>query len=290
MQEISILKQAIPFVRRFKGSLFVLKFGGEAIRTQEALDRLCEDISFLHDVGIRVIVIHGGGKQVTELEGKLGAESRFVAGRRVTSPESLEALKMVLAGKLNVELVATLQGMGMKAVGLSGVSGGIITAMRRPPKKVTGSDEVVDFGEVGDIDTINNSILESLLSQGCIPVVSPLAADRDGNILNVNADVAAARIASSFPAEKLLLMSDTQGVMTDLGDPTSMISQLDSSQAREAIRQGIIKGGMIPKVEMGLSALEAGVNSVHILSATEPNTLLLEIFTESGCGTMLIPG
>ncbi|MCC5876645.1 MAG: acetylglutamate kinase [Candidatus Sumerlaeia bacterium] len=290
MQEISILKQAIPFVRRFKGSLFVLKFGGEAIRTQDALDRLCEDISFLHDVGIRVIIVHGGGKQVTELEGKLGAESRFVAGRRVTSPESLEALKMVLAGKLNIELVATLQGMGMKAIGLSGVSCGIINATKRPPKKVTGSDEVVDFGEVGDIQSVDKTILESLLAQGCIPVVSPLAADRDGRILNVNADVAAAKIASSFPAEKLLLMSDTQGVMTDLNDPTSMISQLDATQAREAIRQGIIKGGMIPKVEMGLGALEAGVNSVHILSATEPNTLLLEIFTESGCGTMLIPG
>lgn len=289
MQEISTLKQAIPFVRKFKGSLFVIKFGGEAIRTPESLRRLCEDISFLHDVGIRVVIVHGGGKQVTELEGKLGIESRFVAGRRVTSEESLEALKMVLAGKLNIELTAGLQGMGMKAVGLSGVSGGLVSANRRPPKKVTGSDEVVDFGLVGDIASINKDLLQTLLDAGYIPVVSPVGVDEKGQILNVNADVAAATIASTLPAEKLLLMSDTQGVMTDLNDPTSMISQLSATQAREAIRQGIIQGGMIPKVEMGLKALEAGVNRVHILSATEPNTLLLEVFTESGCGTMLIP-
>lgn len=289
MQDISLLKQAIPFVRRFKGSLFVIKFGGEAIRTREAMEKLCEDISFLHDVGIRVIIVHGGGKQVTEMEEKLGVESRLVAGRRVTSEGSLEVLKMVLAGQLNIDLAATLKGFGMKAVGLSGVSGGVIEARRRPPRKVTGSDEVVDFGQVGDIVSINRELLETLVRENYIPVVCPIASDPDGQILNVNADVAAASIASAFPAEKLLLMSDIQGVMTDLNDPTTLISQLDAKQAREAIRQGIIAGGMIPKVEMGLSALEAGVKRVHILSAVESNMLLLEIFTESGCGTMLLP-
>lgn len=289
MQDISILKQAIPFVRRFKGALFVIKFGGEAIRTREAMEKLCEDISFLHDVGIRVIIVHGGGKQITEMEEKLGVESRQVAGRRVTSEESLEVLKMVLAGKLNIDLAAALKGFGMKAVGLSGVSGGIIEARRRPPRKVTGSEEVVDFGRVGDIVSINKDLLQTLVQEGFIPIISPVAADADGQILNVNADVAAASIAAAFPAEKLLLMSDIQGVMTDLGDPTTLISQLDAKQAREAIRQGIIAGGMIPKVEMGLNALEAGVKRVHILSAVEPNMLLLEIFTESGCGTMLLP-
>jgi acetylglutamate kinase len=289
MQDISILKQAIPFVRRFKGSLFVIKFGGESMKDAANLDKLCEDIGFLHDVGIRVIVVHGGGKQVTQMEEKIGAESRFVGGRRVTSAGSLEALKLVLAGQLNVDLVATLRRYGMRAVGLSGVSGGLINAVRRPPGKVSGSDEVVDFGFVGDIKSINRELLDSLLTQGYIPVINPLGCDDAGQVLNINADVAAARIAAEFPAEKLLLMSDTLGVMTDVADPTTVISQLTAEQARAAIKQGIIKGGMIPKVEMGLEALKSGVRSVHIVSAVEPNMLLLEIFTESGCGTMLVP-
>lgn len=289
MNDISILKQALPYIRRFKGALFVVKFGGEAMRTREQLDRLAEDIAFLHQIGIPLVVVHGGGAQVTEMEKKLGVSSRFVAGRRVTDAGSLEVLKMILSGTLNLDLVAALRGVGVKAVGLSGVSAGLLESRRKPPTKVTGSDEVVDFGHVGEVVKVDTSVLEPLLKDGFLPVISPLSADAEGNILNVNADTAATRIAAALKAEKLLLMSDKSGVLANLDDPTTLISQLDSDKARQAIAQGIIKGGMIPKVEESLAALDAGVRSVHVLSALEPHALLIEIFTESGCGTMLVP-
>jgi len=289
MQDITLLKQALPFLRKFKDSLFVIKFGGEAMRTQEQLDRLAEDISFLYSVGIRLLIVHGGGTQVTELEKAMGIESRKVAGRRVTDAGSLRALKMALSGELNADLVATLRAFGVNAVGMSAFSGGIIEAVRRPPTKVTGSDEVTDFGFVGDVAKVNTTLLSSLLAQEFLPVLSPLSADAEGQILNINADTVACRLASALKAEKLLLMTDQLGVMQDLNDRTTLISQLTASQARAAIQQGIIKGGMIPKVEEALDALAAGVKQVHILSAVEHHMLLVEVFTESGCGTMLVP-
>lgn len=287
MQDINLLKQALPYFRKFKGSLFVIKFGGEPLRSADTLDSLAEDISFLHSIGIRVVLVHGGGKQVTDMEKTLGAESRFVGGRRVTDAKSLEALKMVLGGKLNMELVACLRKYGIPAVGLSGVSANLITANKRPPKKVSGSDEVVDFGHVGDIASFDTRALRLLLDNGYLPIVCPVSADREGNILNVNADSAACRLAAELKAEKLLLLTDKIGVMTDPDDPTTLISQLNAEQARQSISQGIIAGGMIPKVEEALAALESGVQQVHILSAVEPHTLLVEIFTETGCGTMV---
>ncbi|HMZ51359.1 MAG TPA: acetylglutamate kinase [Candidatus Sumerlaeota bacterium] len=288
MNDIAILKEALPYLRKFKGSLFVIKFGGEAMRTREALELLAEDIAFIHGVGISVVLVHGGGAQVTEMEKKLGVESRFVAGRRVTDEGSLGVLKMVLGGTLNLDLVGVMKQFGAKAVGLSGASGGLLEATKRPPKKVTGSDEVVDFGHVGDITSVDVTVIHSLLKDGFLPIISPLAADAQGNVLNVNADVAAARIASALKASKLLLMSDIPGVMEDTKDRTTLIGQLDTAQAQAAIKQGIISGGMIPKVEESLAALKNGVKQVHILSATEPHTLLLEVFTESGCGTMIV--
>lgn len=289
MQDINLLKQALPYFRRFKGSLFVVKFGGEPLQSAELLDALAEDISFLHSIGIRVVVVHGGGPQITELEKKLGAESRFVGGRRVTDADSLEALKMALAGKINADLTASLKRYGVRAVGLSAISGDIFTTVRRPPKQVSGSEEVVDFGFVGDIASVNTDPIVTLLDNGYLPVICPLSADVHGQILNVNADVAATRLAWELKAEKLLLLTGTLGVMKDIDDPTTLISKMDAAQAHEAIRQGIISGGMIPKVEESLLAIENGVKQVHILSAVEPHMLLVEIFTETGCGTMLVP-
>ncbi|HMX62838.1 MAG TPA: acetylglutamate kinase, partial [Candidatus Sumerlaeota bacterium] len=239
MNDIAILKEALPYLRKFKGSLFVIKFGGEAMRTREALELLAEDIAFIHGVGISVVLVHGGGAQVTEMEKKLGVESRFVAGRRVTDEGSLGVLKMVLGGTLNLDLVGVMKQFGAKAVGLSGASGGLLEATKRPPKKVTGSDEVVDFGHVGDITSVDVTVIHSLLKDGFLPIISPLAADAQGNVLNVNADVAAARIASALKASKLLLMSDIPGVMEDTKDRTTLIGQLDTAQAQAAIKQGI---------------------------------------------------
>lgn len=287
MQDIGLLKHALPYLRRFKDSLFVVKFGGEAIRTADQLQALSEDISFLYSVGIKVVIVHGGGAQITEMESRLGVDSRKVAGRRVTSPESLDVLKMMLAGKLNTDLVASLRGIGVNAVGFSAFSGSTLTATKRPAGKVTGSDEVVDFGEVGNITGSDMTLIRTLLEKNFLPVVCPLSADYEGRVLNVNADAVASKLAQELKAEKLLLLSDTLGVMTDVNDPTTLISQMTPEQVRKAIASGMIKGGMIPKVEDAVKALESGVKQVHILSGVEPHMLLVEVFTESGCGTMI---
>lgn len=289
MQDITLLKQALPYLRRFRGTTFVLKIGGEALRDRETLDAFAEDIALLVNVGIRVVLVHGGGAQVTEMAEKLGIQTRFVGGRRITDEATLAVLKMVIAGKMSIEIVSALKKQGVRAAGFSGVSAGIIEAVRRPPAKVSGGgDELIDFGQVGDIRSIDPALLTSALDQGVVPVLAPLGADADGNVLNINADVVAARVAVALQAEKLMLLTSVPGVMENVADRTTLISELSVAQAREAIARGIIKGGMIPKVEEAHRALAAGVRRVHILSALEPHQLLLEIFTESGCGTMLV--
>ncbi|TVR04169.1 MAG: acetylglutamate kinase [Deltaproteobacteria bacterium] len=257
---------------------------------REVLERLIDDITLMHLVGIRVVVVHGGGRHVTDLARQLGLESRFVGGRRVTDEPTLDVLKMVLSGKISVEILSLLKKKGVRAMGVSGVAAGVIEARRRPPTRVSGGgDELVDFGEVGDIERIDTRLLQLLLDEGYIPVLSPLGADADGDVLNINADTVAAHLAASLNAEKLLLLTGTPGVMTDLKDPTSLISRITADEAREAIEKGIIQGGMIPKIEESLYALGRGAGQVHILSALEPHQMLLEIFTRSGCGTMLVP-
>ncbi len=290
VEDIAVLKQSLPYIQRFKGTTFVVKFGGEAMTSDEILERLIEDITLLHLVGIRVMVVHGGGKHVTKMAEALGVETKFVGGRRVTDEQTLDVLKMVLSGKISVEILSLLKKKGVKAMGVSGVAAGVIEARRRPPTKVTGGgDELIDFGEVGDIDRIDTRLLTLLLDEGYVPVLSPLGADGDGNVLNINADTVAARLAAEMNVEKLVLMTATPGVMADLKDETSVISRLTASEARQAISEGIIAGGMIPKIEEALYALDRGVNQVHILSAVEEHQLLLEVFTRSGCGTMLEP-
>lgn len=290
MEDITVLKQSLPYIQRFKGTTFVVKFGGEAMRDHDTLEQLIEDITLLHLVGIRVVVVHGGGRHVTELATELGIETKFVGGRRITDEASLDVLKMVLSGKISVEILSLLKKKGVKAMGVSGVAAGVIEARKRPPTKVSGGgDELIDFGQVGDIDRIDSKLLTLLLDEGYVPVLSPLGADADGNILNINADTVASRIAAELLAEKLVLMTATPGVMADLDDPTSLISRLTAHQAREAITEGTIQGGMIPKIEEAIRALDRGCSQVHILSAIEPHQLLLEVFTKSGAGTMLEP-
>lgn len=290
MEDITVLKQSLPYIQRFKGTTFVVKFGGEAMTDPEILERLIEDITLLHLVGIRLVVVHGGGKHVTATADALGIETTFVGGRRVTDVDTLDVLKMVLAGKISLEILSLLKKKGVRAMGVSGVAAGVIEARRRPPVKVTGSnDEVVDFGEVGDIERIDTRLLELLVDEGYVPVLSPLGADSEGNILNINADTVAARLAAQLESEKLVLMTATPGVMADLDDETSLISRLTIDEAREAIASGVIAGGMIPKIEESIRALEKGAGRVHILSAVEPHQLLLEVFTKSGAGTMIVP-
>lgn len=290
MEDITTLRQALPYIQRFKGTTFVIKFGGEAIDEPAVLERLIEDVALLHLVGIRVVIVHGGGKQTTETAAALGIETKFVGGRRVTDEKTIDVLKMVLAGKLNVELLSMLKRKGVRAMSVSGVAAGVIEARRRPPRKVTGSgDEEVDFGQVGDIVRVDTDLIRLLLDNNYVPVLSPLGSDEEGNVLNINADVVASRLAAELQSEKLLLMTGAPGVMEDIKDPTTVISRLTIAEAREAIGSGFIQGGMIPKIEEAIKALEAGCGRVHILSAIEAHQILLEIFTKSGCGTMLVP-
>jgi len=290
VEDITVLQQSLPYIQRFKGTTFVVKFGGEAMRDRETLERLIGDITLLHLVGIRVVVVHGGGRHVTETAKALGFESSFVGGRRVTDDNLIDVLKMVLSGKITVEILSLLKKKGVKSMGVSGVAAGVIEARRRPPTVVSGAGgEPVDFGQVGDIERIDTDLVQLLLDQGYIPVLSPLGSDAEGNVLNINADTVASHLAAELNAEKLLLMTATPGVMTDLDDPTSLISRINATEAREAIAEGIIKGGMIPKVEEALRALDRGASHVHILSAIEPHQILLEVFTKSGAGTMLVP-
>jgi acetylglutamate kinase len=290
VEDISLLKQSLPYIQRFKGTTFVVKLGGEAMRDAETLETLIEDISLLHLVGIRVVIVHGGGRHVTEMAASLGIESKFVGGRRITDDKALDVLKMVLSGKISIEILSLLKKNSVKAMGVSGVAAGVIEARKRPPVKVSGGgDELVDFGQVGDIQRIDTELLRLLLDQGYVPVLSPLGADVEGNVLNINADTVASHIASEMHAEKLLYMTGTPGVMADINDPTSLISRLTADEARQAIQEGIIKGGMIPKVEESLRSIARGTNQVHILSAIEPHQMLLEVFTKSGAGTMIVP-
>ena len=290
MEDISLLKQSLPYIQRFKGTTFVVKLGGEAMRDAETLEALVEDISLLHLVGIRVVIVHGGGRHVTEMAASLGIESKFVGGRRITDDKALDVLKMVLSGKISIEILSLLKKNSVKAMGVSGVAAGVIEARKRPPVKVSGGgDELIDFGQVGDIQRIDTELLRLLLDQGYVPVLSPLGADVEGNVLNINADTVASHVASEMHAEKLLYMTGTPGVMADINDPTSLISRLTADEARQAIQEGIIKSGMIPKVEEALRSIARGTNQVHILSAIEPHQMLLEVFTKSGAGTMIVP-
>lgn len=290
MENIAVLRQALPYLQRFKNQIFVIKFGGEAIDEPEVLERLIEDVALLHLVGIRIVIVHGGGKQTTETAKQLGIETKFVAGRRVTDEKTIDVLKMVLAGKLNTELLAMLKRKGVRATSVSGVAAGIIDAQKRPPRVVTGGgDEPIDLGQVGDIVRVDTDFLKLLLDANYVPVLSPLGSDAEGNVLNINADIVASRIAAELQAEKLLLLTGALGVMQDLHDPTTLISRMTIAETREAIASGFIQGGMIPKLEEAIRTLENGCKRVHILSATEPHQLLIEIFTQSGCGTMIVP-
>lgn len=290
MENINVLRQALPYIQRFKNKIFVIKIGGEALDNDDALENLIEDIALLHLVGIRVVLVHGGGKQTTETAKALGIETKFVGGRRVTSEETIDVLKMILAGKLNVELLSMLKRKGVRATSVSGVAAGIIEAKKRPPRTVPGGgDQPIDFGQVGDIVRIDTSFIQLMLDSNYVPVLSPLGSDEQGNVLNINADVVASRIASELRAEKLLLLTGAPGVMVDLNDPTTLISRMNVAEINQAIADGFIKGGMIPKLEESVRCLENGCERVHILSALDPHQILLEIFTESGCGTMLVP-
>jgi len=289
---LDLLREALPYIQRFKGQTFVVKLSGKVTEDQNNLTSLAEELALLHQVGIRICVVHGGGKQLTELAGRLGIEQTIIEGRRVTDDATLEMAKMIFAGKINTDILAALRHRGIEAVGLSGVDGNIVHAEKRPPKEIlnreTGVRDKVDFGHVGDVVQINARLLTVLLDHGYLPVISSLGADDEGMVFNINADTIAAEIAVQLQAEKLILLSDVDGIYLNPGDSHTKLSRVTAAEAGELISNGSASGGMIPKLQSIIVLLERGVHSAHIISGAKRNALLSEIFTDQGTGTMIV--
>lgn len=289
---LDLLREALPYIQRFKGHTFVVKLSGKVTEKQENLISLAEELALLHQVGIRICVVHGGGKQLTDLARKLGVEQTIIEGRRVTDDATLEMAKMIFAGKINTDILAALRHRGIEAVGLSGVDGNIVHAERRPPKEIlnreTGVRSEVDFGHVGDVVKINSRLLTVLLDHGYLPVISSLGADDEGMVFNINADTVAAEIAVQLQAEKLILLSDVDGIYLDAGNAATKLSRLTAEEADDLVNRGAATGGMIPKLQSITTLLRRGVHTAHIISGTNRNALLSEIFTDKGTGTMIV--
>jgi acetylglutamate kinase len=288
---ITGLKGALRYVRAYRDNVFVLKLGGEVAAEGEALDHVAAQIALLSSLGIRLVVVHGGGPQATEVSRRLGVEPRMVNGRRITDDTALEVAKMVYAGTINVNLLASLRSHEVQAVGLSGVDAELITAHKRPPISMTtngGGTELVDFGHVGDIDSVDPRIIHTLLAARFVPVIASLAGDQDGRIYNVNADTVAEALAVALKAQKLIFLTGAPGVLRDRNDPSTLVAFADPEELGNLIQSGSIQGGMLPKVEACIRAATNGVERTHIIGGKGTDALLLEVFTGSGCGTMIV--
>ncbi len=284
---ITALRAAIPYLRLFQGKTFVIKAGGTVVADRRRTAALMEQVGILHRLGIRVVVVHGGGGQATELAGRLGLETRFVEGRRVTDEATLEVATMTLNGSVNTQIVAVCRQLGVPALGISGVDAGLVHAGRRPPVEIEG-EGVVDFGYVGDVVSVEAGVLRRILDDRFVPVVSPLSADEDGEVLNVNADVVAARLAMEMKAEKLVLLTGAPGILEDPDDVSTLVSYTDVRGLDALHRAGALEGGMLPKVQSIKDALAGGVARVHVISHKVRDSLLLEVFTNEGSGTLVV--
>ena len=276
-----VLVEALPYIQRYYGKTVVIKYGGNAMISEELRRAVISDIILLRLVGIHVVVVHGGGPEISEMLKKTGKESRFVNGLRYTDQETMEIVQMVLCGKVNKDLVATLNRAGGQAVGLCGLDGGMLQAVRR-------REEGVDYGLVGDVTEVNPKVILDAIHDGFIPVVSTVAQGADAETsYNVNADTAAAKIAVAVGAEKLILLTDVRGLLRDRSDESTLISQVRLPEVPELVGQGIITGGMIPKVACCVDAVENGVRRTHILDGRIPHSILIEVLSHAGIGTMI---
>jgi acetylglutamate kinase len=283
IQKAQILIEAFPYIRQWYGATVVVKYGGSTRSGAEELKNTLQDIVLMKFVGMRPVVVHGGGKDITTLTEKMGIRSQFVDGLRVTDLPTMEVVEMVLGGKINKELVSTIQQLGGQAVGLSGKDGNMLQATRMKSK--TGKD----IGFVGRVSKVNTSILDILDKEQFIPVIAPLGLGADGKTYNVNADEAAGAIAAALKAEKLVFLTDVPGICKKKDDPKTLLSSVKAKDVAKLIKSGVISGGMIPKVEACLHAVKSGVHKTHIIDGTLPHALLLEIFTPQGVGTEIVP-
>ena len=275
----AVLVETLPYIQQFAGSVIVVKFGGNAMVDDQLASQFAEDVVLMHSVGIRPVVVHGGGPQIGALMDRLGIQSEFRDGLRVPDAETLDVARMVLVGKVNRDIVSSINRHGSLAVGLSGEDAGLIRAAARNP----------ELGFVGDVESVNPAIIERLLAEDLIPVVSTIGADLTGQAYNINADTVAAAVAGALGAERILYLTDVEGLLADVDDPSSRISRIDLSGLAALIDNGAIIGGMIPKVQACVDAVEAGVGSAHMVDGRIPHVLLLELFTDVGIGTMVLP-
>ncbi|ALJ67082.1 N-acetylglutamate kinase [Synechocystis sp. PCC 6803] len=276
---VKILSEALPYIQHFAGRTVVVKYGGAAMKDSNLKDKVIRDIVFMASVGIRPVVVHGGGPEINTWLDKVGIEPQFKDGLRVTDAATMDIVEMVLVGRVNKELVNLINQAGGKAVGLCGKDGQLMTARTMTNK---------DVGFVGEVSSVDARVVETLVKSGYIPVISSVAADEFGQAHNINADTCAGELAAALGAEKLILLTDTRGILRDYKDPSTLIHKLDIQQARELIGSGIVAGGMIPKVTCCVRSLAQGVRAAHILDGRLPHALLLEVFTDLGIGSMIV--
>jgi acetylglutamate kinase len=285
----NVLIEALPYIRDFYGSVMIIKVGGHAMVNSQIMSDIVQDIVLLRFVGIHPIIVHGGGPEITEKMERMGKKPEFVGGLRITDDETLEIARMVLVGNINTEIVSLIGGHGGKGIGLSGKDGKLIIAKKKPFQKVIieNIEHEVDLGWVGDTEVINTEILNIVTREGYIPVISPIAMDVNCRALNLNADTVAGDIAAALGAKKLILMTDVPGVLKDPKDRSSRISRVNLEDVEHLIREGVISGGMIPKMRGAATAVKSGVENVHIIDGSVSHSVLLELFTDSGIGTMV---
>ncbi|MBQ6848429.1 MAG: acetylglutamate kinase [Clostridia bacterium] len=276
-QRARVLTQALPYIKQYNGKIVVVKYGGNAMVNEELKQQVMEDIALLWLIGVKVVLVHGGGPEINEVMQKFGKQAVFVDGLRVTDKETVDIVQMVLAGKVNKSLVTLLQMKGGHAVGLSGMDGGLIEAKIKDER----------LGYVGEITKIRTQPITDLLEKNYIPVISTVASDRQGHSYNINGDTAAAYIAGALGAERLIMMTDIAGILRDKDDPTTLIPELTISQAKDLYEEGVISGGMIPKVDCCIEAIHKGVKNVIIMDGRVPHSILMEILTDEGAGTMV---
>jgi acetylglutamate kinase len=284
-----VLIEALPYIREFHDSIMIIKIGGMILNNRSLLEDFVQDLVLLRFIGVHPVVVHGGGPEITEKMELLGKKPKFVAGLRITDKDTLEIARMVLLGNINAELVSLIGKYGGKGIGLSGKDGQLLVARKKAPFIVEG-EEPVDLGWVGEVERVNPEIILITAGKGYVPVVSPIAVDIEGNSLNVNADTAAGEIAIALRAKKIISITDVEGVKLKNDDPASVISRFAISDFGRLVRDGVITGGMIPKVEACVRAVENGVEKAHIIDGRRPHAILLELFTDRGIGTMINRG
>ncbi len=288
MKDVRVLVEALPYIRDFHGQTMVIKIGGHAMVNEKVLEKTIRDILLLYFVGIKPVVVHGGGPEISEKMEKFGIKPKFVDGLRITDKDTIEIVEMVLDGKINSKIVSYFIKNGGKAVGMSGKDGLLVVARKKVVKKRIGEQEVeVDLGFVGETEFVNPKILEIMIDNGYIPVISPVAIDLNGNIYNMNADIVAGDIAGALKAKKLIMLTDVDGIFKEKGKQETLISKLSLSELEEMLKKGLLDGGMIPKAEAIISALKNGVDKAHIINGSKEHSILIELFTKDGIGTMV---